>query len=121
MEPQQTAFAEIKEALVTSPALSLFDQSRETVVSADASLYGLGAVLLQKQPDGELKPTLCASRKGGTHIYRPVNGFQTTYWDWNSTFTLPIDERQQSCDPRSTQSGNAGSDTYRTSGNFQVP
>ena len=55
-EPQQRAFTEVKKALVTSPVLSLFDQSRDTVVSADASLYGLGAVLLQKQPDGELKP-----------------------------------------------------------------
>ena len=51
-EPQQTAFSEVKEALVTSPVLSLFDQSHETVVSADTSSYGLGSVLLQKQPDG---------------------------------------------------------------------
>ena len=32
-EPQQTAFTEVKEALVTSPVLSLFDQSRETGLS----------------------------------------------------------------------------------------
>ena len=47
---------------MTSPFLSLFDQSRETVVSADASSYGLGTVLLQKQPDGELKPISYISR-----------------------------------------------------------
>ena len=55
-EPQQKAFQEIKEGLVSSTVLALFDANRETVVSADASSYGLGAVLLQKQPDGELKP-----------------------------------------------------------------
>ena len=60
--PQQTAFEEVKGILATSPVLALFDQTRETVVSADASSYGLGAVLLQKQPDGELKPISYISR-----------------------------------------------------------
>ena len=48
-------FCRVK-ALTTSPVMSLFEQKCETVVSADVSAYGLGAVLLQKQHDGKLKP-----------------------------------------------------------------
>ena len=61
-EPQQRAFNQIKEALITSPVLALFNPNLETVVSADASSYGLGAVLLQKQQSGELKPVAYISR-----------------------------------------------------------
>ena len=61
-EPQQKAFSQIKEMLTTSPVLALFDPSFETTVSADALSYGLGAVLLQRQPEGELKPVAYVSR-----------------------------------------------------------
>ena len=61
-DPQIQAFQDIKQALTSSPVLSLFDPNRETVVSTDASSHGLGAVLLQKQPDGEFKPISYISR-----------------------------------------------------------
>ena len=46
----------VKEAIAASPILAMFDPNLETVVSADASSHGLGAVLLQKQESGELQP-----------------------------------------------------------------
>ena len=41
--------------------LSFYDPNQETVVAADSSFYGLGAVLMQKF-NGVLKPTCFASR-----------------------------------------------------------
>ena len=45
-----------------APVLALYKANRETSLSADASSYGLGAVLLQKQPDGELRTVAYDSR-----------------------------------------------------------
>ena len=42
--------------LTTARVLALVDSTRETFVSADSSCYGLGAVLLQKQAEGIMKP-----------------------------------------------------------------
>lgn len=58
----QTSFEEVKQLLVDSPALTLFDPSLHPVISIDSSDYGLGAVFAQVQPDGTEKPVAFASR-----------------------------------------------------------
>ena len=61
-EPQRRAFEEIKNALCSSPVLALFNPNRETEISADASSFGLGAVMRQKQPNQEWQPVAYISR-----------------------------------------------------------
>ena len=61
-EAQQTSFEEVKHILTSTPVLALFNPRAETVLSADASSYGLDAVLMQKQLQRELKPIAYISR-----------------------------------------------------------
>ena len=60
--PQQTAFEKLKIVLSTADTLAYFNPKAETEVVTDASPYGLGAVIAQKQPCGNFKPVSYASR-----------------------------------------------------------
>ena len=60
-DAQRIAFTPIKETLMAAPIFSLFDPNLETNV-ADASSFGLGAVLKQRQRSGELKSVAFISR-----------------------------------------------------------
>ena len=59
---QQGAFDQLKTELVSTPTLAQYDPNRQTIISADASSFGLGGVLLQVQDSGERLPCAYASR-----------------------------------------------------------
>jgi hypothetical protein len=59
---QQTAFDNIKRLTVSTPVLAHYNSSLPTIVAADSSSFGLGAVLLQQQTDNTWRPVTFASR-----------------------------------------------------------
>ncbi len=51
--PQRKAFQKLKSELSSPRVLAVYSPYAETRVSADASSFGIGAVLIQKQPESE--------------------------------------------------------------------
>ena len=58
---QEDSFAAVKQALVNATTLTFYDPCKPIVVSADASSFGIGAVILQEE-NKQLKPIAFASR-----------------------------------------------------------
>lgn len=56
------SFDTVKTRIVNSPALAVFDPSLPTIVSTDASDYGLGAIVTQIHPDKTERTVAFASR-----------------------------------------------------------
>ena len=63
---QEQAFLKVKEELSKLTVLALYDPQLAIKVSADASLYGLGAVLLQKNQQWLMHPDPYLRQKAGT-------------------------------------------------------
>ena len=58
---QEDAFRKVKRLITEAPVLAFYDVTRTTIVSADASSYGFGGVILRDH-DGILKPIGYCSR-----------------------------------------------------------
>ena len=61
-EAAQQSFGRVKELIVHSPALALFNPELPTIVTTDVSDYGIGAVITQLHPEGTEKTVAFASR-----------------------------------------------------------
>lgn len=62
MNEQQNAFEKLKQYLTSTEVIAYYNQDAETHLVVDGSKYGVGAILNQKQPNGDIRPVAYASR-----------------------------------------------------------
>ena len=60
-------FERLKRACMNSPVLAFADYTKDFLLETDASKEGLGAVLSQKQEDGQFHPVAYGSQALSTH------------------------------------------------------
>ena len=60
---EENAFQAVQRQLTQAPVMAFFKQGAETRITTNASPVGIGAVLEQKQEDGQYRPVYYASRK----------------------------------------------------------
>ena len=61
-DAQDRSFQRVKDTLIAPETLAHYDPNRPTIIAADASSTGFGAVLLQVQNDYKRRPVCYASR-----------------------------------------------------------
>ena len=72
------AFNILKMKCMMAPMLAFADFKKPFLLETDASSHGLGAMLLQKQPDGKFHPVAYASRE--------LKGGESKYHSWKRVF-----------------------------------
>ncbi|CAM5144451.1 unnamed protein product [Natator depressus] len=108
----QASFEMVKDLIVHSPVLALFSPALPTIVTTDASNYGLGAVLTQLHEDNTQRTVAFASRtlSNAERKYSTVEKeglacvWATEKWRtylWGRTFKLRTDHSPlTTCSPR---------------------
>ena len=88
-DAQQMSFEALRQHMISEPVLMLPQIGEEFEMHIDASGHGLGAVLLQKGPDGKSHPVAYASRslRGGERMYPPMKlEFKSLFWSVTQAF-----------------------------------